>query len=152
MAFSQEIQLAQWRQCIQTLGPNVGIIRILGSLLRGPWDLVTTYNWAYNPIYNPPKWEYRGCPNYKWGYNASFKWLLSPMGLQVEYVLPFLACQVPFVARRMSVAQFERCCEYAIVTGNHATRHGFKACGLIVPNSKHSIQSLQALKFREICD
>ena len=24
-------------------------------LLGGPWDLVTTYNWAYNPTYNPFK-------------------------------------------------------------------------------------------------
>ena len=32
---------------------------------RGSWDLVTTYNWAYNPTYNPPKWAYRGYPNYK---------------------------------------------------------------------------------------
>ena len=34
---------------------------VLGSL----WDLVTTYNWACNPTYNPPKWAYRGYPNYK---------------------------------------------------------------------------------------
>ena len=33
----------------------------LNPLLGGPWDLVTTYNWAYNP----PKWAYRGYPNYK---------------------------------------------------------------------------------------
>ena len=25
-------------------------------LLGGPWDLVTTYSWAYNPTYSPPKW------------------------------------------------------------------------------------------------
>ena len=31
-------------------------------LLGGSWDLVTTYNWAYNPTYNPPKWAYRGYP------------------------------------------------------------------------------------------
>ena len=36
-----------------------------GVLLGGPWGLVTTYNWAYNPTYNPPKWAYRGYPNYK---------------------------------------------------------------------------------------
>ena len=23
------------------------------ELLGGSWDLVTTYNWAYNPTYNP---------------------------------------------------------------------------------------------------
>ena len=23
-------------------------------VLGGSWDLVTTYNWAYNPTYNPP--------------------------------------------------------------------------------------------------
>ena len=34
-------------------------------LLGGPWDLVTTYNWAYNSTYNPPKWPYRGYLNYK---------------------------------------------------------------------------------------
>ena len=34
------------------------------GLLGGPWDLVTTYNWAYNPDYNHPKWAYRGYPNY----------------------------------------------------------------------------------------
>ena len=34
------------------------------SSLGGPWDLVTTYNWAYNLTYNPPKWAYRGHPNY----------------------------------------------------------------------------------------
>ena len=32
-----------------------GRVRAWG-LLGGPWDLVTTYNWAYNPTYNPPKW------------------------------------------------------------------------------------------------
>ena len=31
-------------------------------LLEGSWDLVTTYNWAYNPT---TKWPYRGYPNYK---------------------------------------------------------------------------------------
>ena len=25
-------------------------------LLGGPWDFVTTYNWAYNPTYSPSKW------------------------------------------------------------------------------------------------
>ena len=34
-------------------------------LLGGPWDLVTTYNWAYKPTYNHPKWAYRGYPNHK---------------------------------------------------------------------------------------
>ena len=33
------------------------------QLLGGPWDLVTTYNWAYNPTYNPPKWADRGYPS-----------------------------------------------------------------------------------------
>ena len=32
------------------------------ALLGGPWDLVSTYNWAYDPTYNPPKWAYRGYP------------------------------------------------------------------------------------------
>ena len=35
------------------------------TLLGGPWDLVTTYNWAYNPTYNFPEWASRGYPNYK---------------------------------------------------------------------------------------
>ena len=35
------------------------------SVLGGPWDLVTTYNWACNPTYNPSKWAYRGYPKYK---------------------------------------------------------------------------------------
>ena len=34
-------------------------------ILGGPWDLVTTYNWAYNPTYNPPKWAYRVTPNFR---------------------------------------------------------------------------------------
>ena len=34
------------------------------TVLEGSWDLVTTYNWAYNPTFNPPKWTYRGYPNY----------------------------------------------------------------------------------------
>ena len=34
-------------------------------LLGGPWDLVTTYNWANSPTYNPPEWAYRGYPNHK---------------------------------------------------------------------------------------
>ena len=34
-------------------------------VLGGPWELVTTYNWASNPTYNPPKWAYRGYPKYK---------------------------------------------------------------------------------------
>ena len=28
-------------------------------------QLLTTYKWAYNPTSNPPKWPYRGYPNYK---------------------------------------------------------------------------------------
>ena len=35
------------------------------GLLEGSRDLVTTYNWAYNPSYNPPKWPSRGYSNYK---------------------------------------------------------------------------------------
>ena len=35
------------------------------SILGGLWDLVTTYNWAYNPTYDPPKWAYGGYPTYK---------------------------------------------------------------------------------------
>ena len=34
-------------------------------LLGGSWDLLTTYNWAYKPTHNPPKWLERGNPNYK---------------------------------------------------------------------------------------
>ena len=30
------------------------------AILGGPWDLVTIYNWAHNPTYNPPTWAYRG--------------------------------------------------------------------------------------------
>ena len=26
------------------------------ELLGGPWDLVTTYSWAYSLNSNPPKW------------------------------------------------------------------------------------------------
>ena len=37
----------------------------MSFILGGPWDLVATYNWTYNPNYNPPKWAYRGYPNYK---------------------------------------------------------------------------------------
>ena len=39
--------------------------RDIRKLLGGPWDLVITYSWAYNPTYNPPKWAYRGYPNDK---------------------------------------------------------------------------------------
>ena len=46
------------------LGVYIGV-PYLGRLLGGSWDLVTTYNWACNPTYNPPKWAYRGYPNYK---------------------------------------------------------------------------------------
>ena len=42
-------------------------------LLGAPWDLVTTYNWAYNLTYNPTKWAYRGYPNYRQGYKPSYK-------------------------------------------------------------------------------
>ena len=31
-----------------------------------------TYNWAYNSTYDPPKWAYRGYPNYKLVYNPSY--------------------------------------------------------------------------------
>ena len=34
-------------------------------LLGGPCDLVTTYNWAYDPTCTSPKWAYRVYPNYK---------------------------------------------------------------------------------------
>ena len=36
----------------------------LKNLLGGPWDLVTTYSWVYSPTDNPPRWTYRGHPNY----------------------------------------------------------------------------------------
>ena len=42
-----------------------GLWENLAALLEGSWDLVTTYNWGYNPTYIPPKWPYRGYPNYK---------------------------------------------------------------------------------------
>ena len=29
---------------------------LLGSLLGGPWDLVTASSWAYNPTYSLPNW------------------------------------------------------------------------------------------------
>ena len=35
------------------------------TILGGSWDLVTTFNCAYNLTYNPPKWAYRGYPNYR---------------------------------------------------------------------------------------
>ena len=35
--------------------------RVRVPLLGGPWDLVTTYTWAYNF----PKWAYRGYSDYK---------------------------------------------------------------------------------------
>ena len=41
------------------------------GLLGGPWDLLTTCNWADNPTYSPPQWAYRGFMNYKYGYNPS---------------------------------------------------------------------------------
>ena len=37
----------------------------LRCLLGGSWDLVATYNWAYNPTSNPPKWPYGNSPNYE---------------------------------------------------------------------------------------
>ena len=33
-------------------------------VLGSPWDLVATYNWAYNP-HIPSKWAYGGYPNNK---------------------------------------------------------------------------------------
>ena len=36
-----------------------------GALLGGPWNLVTTYNWADNHPKNALKWAYGGYPNYK---------------------------------------------------------------------------------------
>ena len=39
--------------------------RSLSTLLGGPRDLVTTYNWAYNLTYNPPTWAYRSFANFK---------------------------------------------------------------------------------------
>ena len=32
------------------------------ALLEGSWDLVTTYNWAYNPSYTPPSMALKGLP------------------------------------------------------------------------------------------
>ena len=37
---------------------------IQGIVIGGPWDLVTTCNWAYNPTYNFRKWAYRDYANY----------------------------------------------------------------------------------------
>ena len=28
---------------------------LAGTILGGPWDIGTTYNWAYTPTYDPPK-------------------------------------------------------------------------------------------------
>ena len=61
----------QWRLQLTSHGTFNGDWFILGGL----WDLVTTY---------------RGYPNYKLGYNPSYEWLRSPMGLQV-LALPFTA-------------------------------------------------------------
>ena len=60
-------------------GADLGV-----GLLVGSWDLVT-FNWAHNPTYNAPKWAYRGYPIYKQGYNPRYKYLGSPMGLQVGF-------------------------------------------------------------------
>ena len=64
-------------------GAVLKMVRNKKPILGGQWDLVATYNWAYNPTYPPPKWAYRGYPNYKYGYWPSYKQLLSPMGPQV---------------------------------------------------------------------
>ena len=42
---------------------GVGPSRYRGYLEA--WDLVTTYNWAYNPTCNLPERGYRGYPSYK---------------------------------------------------------------------------------------
>ena len=34
------------------------------ALPEGPRDLVTTYNLAYTPTYNPPEWAIGVTPNY----------------------------------------------------------------------------------------
>ena len=55
-----------------------------GPMLGSPWDLVTNYNRDSNATYNwgnpykPMFGEYEQC------YKLSYKWLLSPMGLQVD--------------------------------------------------------------------
>ena len=49
------------KTCGQRQGAPGGDTELLG----GPWGLVTTYDWAYNLNYNPPKWAYRGYPNYR---------------------------------------------------------------------------------------
>ena len=36
-------------------GLNNDQCHVEAYILGGPWDLVTTYNWAYNPTYNPFK-------------------------------------------------------------------------------------------------
>ena len=38
---------------------------MIWGVLGGPWDLVTTHNWAYNPTYRSTKWADRGYPNCK---------------------------------------------------------------------------------------
>ena len=62
---------SMWRTCgDQTIAqvPDTCIgtyLELHWHLLGGSWDLVTTYNWAYNLTYNPPKRAYRAYPNYK---------------------------------------------------------------------------------------
>ena len=46
-------------------GEPSGLSPATRPLHEGSWEIVTTYNWAYNPTYNPPKWPYRGYPNLK---------------------------------------------------------------------------------------
>ena len=40
------------------------------TVLEGsdPWDLVTTYDWAYNPTNGLPSWPHVVCPSFKYGY------------------------------------------------------------------------------------
>ena len=44
----------RWRKACSS--PYEDVVRVgdllTSSVLGGPWDLVTTYNWAYNPTYN----------------------------------------------------------------------------------------------------
>ena len=54
-------------------------------MLGGPWDLVITYNWDYNPTCNwgTPISPLRRITS---RYKSNYKWLLNFIGLQVPPV------------------------------------------------------------------
>ena len=55
---------------------------IYSRLPEGSWDLVTSFNWAYNPTQNTCNRTSAGHPN-KYGYRSSNKYLLSAMIVHV---------------------------------------------------------------------